>query len=86
MFIKFPQFAELVEFPLPLPLKFPTMRNEAFSVKRVPEEEIMQLSPNCYWVISIQVTNLAGQTRTPQEIVLQIIINILLNGSCPGYL
>ena len=90
---RFPEFAEFTKYPfplgmvwkIPLLLKFPVRPNEAFSVKRASVEEIMQLSPNCYWVISIQVTYLAGQSRTPQTIVLQIIINIPRNRSCPGY-
>ena len=70
---------------IPLLVKFPVRPNETFSVKNASAEQIMQLRPNCYWVVSIQVTNLAGQSRTPQDIVLQIIINIPHNRSCPGY-
>ena len=91
---RFLEFSEFTKYPfhlgmvrkIPLLLKFHVRPNEAFSAKRALVEEIIQLSPNCYWVVSIQVTNLEGQSRTPQDILLQIIINILHNGSCPGYL
>ena len=90
---RFLEFSEFTKYPfhlgmvwkISLLLKFHVRPNEAFSAKRASVEEIMQLRPNCYWVISIRVTNLAGQSRTPQDIVLQIIINIPHNSSCPGY-